>query len=109
MQILSLPKNTVFLQLYDKFDSLTSDESLLQENSIEAFFPGRQSLHSIELFHYLMYLLSAIDMKDDPSKIEAFFQVLDDFDELSENDMVILIHIISFVKVKMVINHLKRM
>lgn len=86
-----------------------TDESLLQENSIEAFFPGRQSLHRIELFHYLMYLLSAIDMKDDPSKIEAFLQVLDDFDELSENDMVILIHILFFVKVKMVINHLKRM
>jgi len=85
-----------------------TDESLLQENSIEAFFPGRQSLHSIELFHYLMYLLSAIDMKDDPSKIEAFFRVLDDFDELSESDMVILIHIISFVKVKIVIDHLKR-
>jgi hypothetical protein len=85
-----------------------TDESLLQENSIEAFFPGRQSLHSIELFHYLMYLLSAIDMKDDPSKIEAFSRVLDDFDELSESDMVILTHIISFVKVKIVIDHLKR-
>jgi hypothetical protein len=85
-----------------------NDENLLQEINREDLFLGRQSLHRIELFYYLMYFLYTIAMKDDPSKIEAFFQVLNDFDDLSDGDMMILIHTISFLKVKIVINQLKQ-
>lgn len=85
-----------------------TDKNLLQVISRETFFPGRQSLHRIELFYFLMYFVYTIAMKDDPSKLEAFSNALDDFDGLSDEDMVILIHIVSFLKVKIVINHSKQ-
>jgi len=85
-----------------------TDENLLQEINREAFFPGRQSLHRIELFYYLLYFFYSIVREDNPSKLEAFFQVLNDFNDLSDDDMVILIHIIALAKVKFVINYLKQ-
>lgn len=82
-----------------------TDENLLQVINRESFFPGRHSLHRIELYYFLMYSIDIIAIKDDPSGLEAFSQVLDDFDGLSDDDRVALIQIISFLKVKIVINH----
>jgi hypothetical protein len=82
-----------------------TDENLLQVISRETFFPGRHSLHRIELYYFLMYFIDTIAIKDDPSKLEAFSQVLDDFEGLPDNDRVVLLHIISLLKVKIVINH----
>jgi len=77
-------------------------------NQQGGFFPGRQFLHRIELFYYLMNFIYTIAIKDDLYKIEAFSQLLSDFGDLSDGDMVTLIHNIFFVKVKIVTNHLKQ-
>lgn len=84
-----------------------SDETLFKEINRETIFTGRQSLHSIELFNYLLYIAYSIEGQDNPSRIEALFQVLNDFDIIPDNDLVVLIPILLLMKANYVIDYLK--
>jgi hypothetical protein len=85
-----------------------TDENLLQVIRKESFFPGRHSLHNIELHYFLIYSIDTASVKKDPSRLEALSQTLDDFDCLSDKDRMAIIRIISFFKVKTVINHIEK-
>ena len=47
---------------------------------LDTIFPGRTSLHFLELFYYLLFLSNKVAYEGNANKMEAFYQVLDEFD-----------------------------
>ncbi len=48
--------------------------------NLDTLFPGRNSLHFLEMFYYLTFISNVVAHEANASKIEAFYQVLDEFD-----------------------------
>jgi hypothetical protein len=48
--------------------------------NMETLFPGRDSLHYLEMYYYLLFISKKVAYERDVDKMEAFYQVLDDFD-----------------------------
>ena len=48
--------------------------------NLDTLFPGRNSLHFLEMFYYLMFISNVVTYEDNADQMEAFYQVLDEFD-----------------------------
>ena len=72
------------LWLIDSYATGNVPEAIKNKTfNLDTLFPGRESLHFLEMFYYLMYISNEIVYDGNADKIEAFYQVLDEF-ELSE-------------------------
>jgi len=65
---------------------------------LEMLFPGRDSLHFVEMFYYLMFMSNMVDYEGNADKIEAFYQVLVEF-ELPEEISKIVVDAFSFSRI----------
>lgn len=48
--------------------------------NLDTLFPGRDSLHFLEMFYYLMFISNVVAYEGNAGKMEAFYQVLEEFD-----------------------------
>lgn len=56
------------------------DEIANKTFNLDTLFPGRDSLHFLEMFYYLMFISNVVTYEDNADQMEAFYQVLDEFD-----------------------------
>jgi len=72
---------------------------------LKTFFPNRETIHSIEKYHFLTLHTFATAIENDINRIEAFNSVLGDLD-LLEVDEEVLRTIISIIKVNYLLAYL---
>ena len=69
------------LWLINIFSSGIVPENIANKTfNMETLFPGRDSLHYLEMYYYLLFISKKVAYERDTDKMEAFYQVLDDFD-----------------------------
>jgi len=66
--------------------------------NLDTLFPGRNSLHYLEMFYYLMFISNLVTYEENANKMEAFYLVLDEFD-LPEEISEIVEDLFSFARV----------
>jgi len=71
------------------------------------FFPGRTSIHVIEMFNYLIFKITFISRLNDPSHLEAIYYALHEID-FDENLAKVLESLILMAKMNFVFEHLKK-
>lgn len=57
-----------------------SEEIANKTFNLDTLFPGRDSLHYMEMFYYLMFISNVVTYEENANKMEAFYQVLEEFD-----------------------------
>ena len=56
-------------------------EEFANENyNLETLFPGRNSVHFLEMFYYLIFIAKVIEYEKNADKMEAFYRALDQID-----------------------------
>lgn len=86
------------LWLGDIFSSETMpEEYLYQTYSLRSLFPGRDKLHNLEMFHFLLFKLTELLRKGDASRLNGFCLAYEKLD-LSADDLDILDVLASIVK-----------
>ena len=69
------------LGLMNIYSSKNVSEKIADKTfNMETLFPGRDTLHFLELSYYLLFILSKVAYERDADKMEAFYQVLDKLD-----------------------------
>jgi len=48
--------------------------------NLDTLFPGRNSLHYLEMFYYLMFISNVVTYEENADQMEAFYLVLEEFD-----------------------------
>lgn len=82
-------------------------EEYLQETyTLQSIFPGREELHTLEMFSFLMFKLTELMRKDDVNMLEGFCQAFEDLD-LSQDELDILDDLATIVKSHIVQKHLR--
>ncbi len=66
-----------------------SDEVANNDFNLDTLFPGRDSLHYLEMFYYMMFISKLVVYERNASKMEAFYQVLDEFDLPEEVSQIV--------------------
>ena len=66
------------IHIYSEED--VSEEVANKNFNLDTLFPGRDSLHYLEMFYFLMFILNVVSYEGNADRMEAFFQVLDKFD-----------------------------
>lgn len=87
---------------------LPSDDNSAIKIKAESFFKNRKSIHRIELSFYLMYLLFALAVENNTSGISALTMLSEEYDSLSDKDLIVVVNTISIIKMKIVIDHFKK-
>ena len=88
------------LRLNDIYSSDNVPEDNFAKNfSLDTLFPGRDSLHFLEMFYYLMFFSNALASEENADKMEAFYHVLDEFD-LPEDISEIVEETFSFSRIE---------
>jgi hypothetical protein len=67
--------------------------------NLDTLFPGRTSLHFLEMFYYLLFLSNVVAYEENADKMEAFYQLLDEFD-LSEDLSKTIENLFSFSRIE---------
>lgn len=75
------------------------DEIASKTFNLDTLFPGRDSLHFLEMFYYLMFISNVVTYEDNADQMEAFYQVLDEFD-LPEEISKIVENSFSFARIE---------
>ena len=69
------------LWLIDVYSSENVPEEIAAKTfNLDTLFPGRDSLHILEMFYYLMFISNVVVYEQNADQMEAFYQVLDEFD-----------------------------
>jgi hypothetical protein len=69
------------LGLINMYSSGNVTEKIADKSfNLETLFPGRDSLHHLEMLYYLLFISSKVAYERDADKMEAFYEVLDDID-----------------------------
>jgi hypothetical protein len=69
------------LWLIDVYSSEYVPEEIAAKTfNLDTLFPGRDSLHILEIFYYLMFISNVVAYEENADQMEAFYQVLDEFD-----------------------------
>lgn len=67
--------------LIDMYESGNVPEEIANKTfDLDTLFPGRDTLHYLEMFYYLMFISNELAYEGNADKMEAFYQVLDEFD-----------------------------
>jgi hypothetical protein len=61
-------------------EEIVPEEVANRNFNVDTLFPGRDSLHYLEMFYFLMFILNVVSYEGNADRMEAFFQVLDEFD-----------------------------
>ena len=72
--------------------------------NLETLFPGRDSLHFLEMLYYLMFIASEVAYERDADKMEAFYDVLDDID-LTEDISKIIKDLFSISRIEYLVDY----
>lgn len=83
---------------------LPGDSSYIRIKPV-SFFNDRKSIHRIELYFYLMYLLYSMASENNPSGISALNKLTGKLDSLSDSELIVIINTTSIIKMKIVIDH----
>jgi len=84
--------------LGDIFSSETMPAKYLNETyNLRSIFPGRKELHSIEMFHFLLFKLTELLRKGDAARLEGFCLAYEELN-LSDDELDILDELASIVK-----------
>lgn len=93
--------------LGEMFSNEEVPEEYLQETyTLQSIFPGREELHTLEMFSFLMFKLTELMRKDDVNMLEGFCQAFEDLD-LSQDELDILDDLATIVKSHIVQKHLR--
>lgn len=83
------------------------EDNILHLSSISLFFPGRTSLHVIEMTNYLEFRIIASIIEKNPNKIKAFIKIMIEREFLPEKYLLMLVSILAFAKVNYVTEYFK--
>lgn len=112
-------KLTKYYQRFPKFplikllffsNKLRSDceDVVIQDNfySFDYFYPKRTNIHLLEIFNYMVFLLTLVLNQNKPSQLDAFYDILNEMEEIPEKQMSILIMAIMLAKMEAVAEYL---
>lgn len=85
-------------QISNLDDDKYTEQNLPLENIIESFFPGRKELHSIEMFHLIMFLLFRANKSNNIEQLDALDYIIEEIG-LSESAIEIFAHFITLGKI----------
>jgi hypothetical protein len=80
------------LYLYHKLNS-DEDDLIIQDDfySFNYFYPERTNIHLLEIFNYMVFLLTLIQHQNDPSQLDAFHHIIEEMEDIPEKNKLILI------------------
>ncbi len=93
------------IKLLNQISNLDDDkyhgQDLPFENIIESFFPGRKELHSIEMFHLIMFLLFRANKSNNIEELYALDYLIEEIG-LSESDIEMFARLITIGKMEFI-------
>jgi len=102
--VLFAEKLTQYYQMFPEFPLIkllyldhklnSNDEDLIIQDdfySFNYFYPERTNIHLLEIFNYMIFLLTLIQHQNDPSQLNAFHQIIEEMEDIPEKHKLILI------------------
>lgn len=72
----------------------SDDEDLIIQDdfySFNYFYPERTNIHLLEIFNYMIFLLTLIQHQNDHSQLDAFHHIIEEMEDIPEKHKLILI------------------
>jgi hypothetical protein len=102
--VLFAEKLTQYYQMFPEFPLIkllyldhklnSNDEDLIIQDdfySFNYFYPERTNIHLLEIFNYMIFLLTLIQHQNDPSQLDAFHHIIEEMEDIPEKHKLILI------------------